>query len=194
MGGVLANPASKWPDTLGKIDFLRKYPYFLPCAVAASVAFSGFAIAFVGLREVHIPLSYFFIHGPIPHQSLPSAVARQQKRTGPATETDPLLAVECPAPAPAEEADPVLPLRQLLTRPVCIALLTNGLLCFCDMGYAALAPLVCPKFSPRVQSTHNVRYTHRLLEWAALGSRKCNQPPCLISTQHLDVGHTTLDS
>jgi hypothetical protein len=53
MGGVLANAAAKWPDTLGKIELFRNYPYFLPCAVAANIALVSFPFAFVGLREVH---------------------------------------------------------------------------------------------------------------------------------------------
>jgi hypothetical protein len=60
MGGTLANAASKWPDTLGKIELLRMHPYFLPCAVAASVAFTSFVFAFVGLREVCTP-SFFLL-------------------------------------------------------------------------------------------------------------------------------------
>ncbi|KAJ6557545.1 major facilitator superfamily multidrug-resistance, DHA1 sub-family [Mycena capillaripes] len=123
MGGVLANPAQRWPDTLGKIELLRIHPYFLPCAVAASIAFMSFAFAFVGLRE-----------------TLPSAVRRARNLTnGPTTEADPLLPAENSAEA---STDTVLPLRQLLTRPVRIAMLNHGLLCFCDMAYDALIPLV----------------------------------------------------
>lgn len=36
----------------------------------------------------------------------------------------------------------VPPLRDLLTRPVFIALLNYGLLAFCDMSYESLLPLV----------------------------------------------------
>ncbi|KAJ7679391.1 major facilitator superfamily multidrug-resistance, DHA1 sub-family [Mycena polygramma] len=124
IGGVLANPATKWPDTLGRIQLLRSHPYFLPCAVSASIAFLSFIFAFVGLRE-----------------TLPSAVERaRKKKNGPPAETDPLLPDHNAAvPAPAE---PVLPLRKLLTRPVRIALLNHGLLCFGDMAYDALLPLV----------------------------------------------------
>ncbi|KAJ7159094.1 major facilitator superfamily multidrug-resistance, DHA1 sub-family [Mycena crocata] len=123
MGGVLANAGTKWPDTLGKIAFLREHPYFLPCAVASGIALSSFGFAFVGLQE-----------------TLPSSVARQRRNkiTTPATETAPLLAqVETP-----DEQDIVPPFRELLTRPVLIAMLNQGLLAFCDMCYDALLPLV----------------------------------------------------
>ncbi|KAJ6563883.1 hypothetical protein B0H19DRAFT_1258409 [Mycena capillaripes] len=117
MGGVLSNlaifsnPAQKWPDSLGKIALLRIYPYFLPCAVAARIAFTSFAFAFVGLRE-----------------TLPSAFRRGRTMNGRAAEVDPLLPVENAAEDPV---DVVLPLGELLTRPVSIALLNHGLLSFC---------------------------------------------------------------
>ncbi|KAF8190229.1 major facilitator superfamily multidrug-resistance, DHA1 sub-family [Mycena galopus ATCC 62051] len=126
MGGVLASPAVKWPDTLGKIALLRRHPYFLPCAVAASVAFASFAFAFLGLRE-----------------TLPSAVERAQKKrkNQVSTETDPLLPGENATSAPPN-SDAVPPLRELLTRKVNIALLNHAILCFCDMAYDSLIPLI----------------------------------------------------
>jgi hypothetical protein len=54
MGGMLADPATKWPSTLGKIKLLRQHPYLLPCAVAASIALLTFVVAFIGLKEVCI--------------------------------------------------------------------------------------------------------------------------------------------
>ncbi|KAF7337175.1 MFS domain-containing protein [Mycena venus] len=126
IGGVLANPAVKWPGTLGKIGLLRNHPYFLPCAVAASVAFASFALAFLGLRE-----------------TLPSAVERPKKAKNTApTETDPLLPASENAVPAAANPDTVPPLRELLTRNVRIALLNHVLLSFCDMAHDSMVPLV----------------------------------------------------
>ncbi|KAJ7263660.1 major facilitator superfamily multidrug-resistance, DHA1 sub-family [Mycena haematopus] len=124
IGGVLANPAAKWPDTLGKIALLRVHPYFLPCSVASAVAFASFVFAFLGLRE-----------------TLPSAVerAKNKRNNQHPAETDPLLSEEDAAVAPPE---PVPPLRELLTRDVRIALLNHSLLCFSDMAFGALIPLM----------------------------------------------------
>ncbi|KAJ7671519.1 major facilitator superfamily domain-containing protein [Mycena polygramma] len=115
IGGLLADPATKWPNTWGKIEILREHPYLLPCAVAASVALFSFVLALVGLNE-----------------TLPS---RRRKDPDPA-ETDPLL----PA-APLEEHDAPPPVRDLLTRPILIALTNHGLLCLCHMANEALIPL-----------------------------------------------------
>ncbi|KAJ7675182.1 major facilitator superfamily domain-containing protein, partial [Mycena rosella] len=125
LGGVLANSEAKSSDTLGQIGLLRVHPYFLPCAVAASIAFASFVFAFLGLRE-----------------TLPSAVARQRKKQKLATETDPLLTVETTVPEPLDVPDTAPPLRELLSRPVCIALLNSGLLAFCEMANESLQPLV----------------------------------------------------
>ncbi|KAJ7917762.1 major facilitator superfamily domain-containing protein [Mycena leptocephala] len=98
MGGTLANAASKWPDTLGKIELLRMHPYFLPCAVAASVAFTSFVFA--------DEYNYRY-----------KCLRLNTSRHG-------------------------SPLRELFTRDVRIALLNHALLCFCDMAYDSLIPLV----------------------------------------------------
>ncbi|KAF7376965.1 MFS domain-containing protein [Mycena sanguinolenta] len=126
MGGFLVNPATKWPDSLGKIELLRIHPYFLPCAVAASVAFAAFMFAFIGLRE-----------------TLPSAVERERKKRNREvpTETDPLLGMDNQTPT-STNSDVVPPFRELFTRDVRIALLNHALLCFCDMAYDSLIPLV----------------------------------------------------
>lgn len=76
-------------------------------------------------------------------QTLPSAVAReQQNKKRFATETDPLLGAGNTVSVPSDAPATVPPLRDLLTRPVFIALLNYGLLAFCDMSYESLLPLV----------------------------------------------------
>ncbi|KAF8813373.1 hypothetical protein BYT27DRAFT_7250910 [Phlegmacium glaucopus] len=64
IGGVLSNPAARWPDTLGQIHYLRQHPYFLPCATSGSLAFAAFIISFFGLKET-LPLP---VAAPEQHQ------------------------------------------------------------------------------------------------------------------------------
>ena len=38
---AVENPAKKWPGVFEKVPLFVKYPYLLPCCVAASVTFTG---------------------------------------------------------------------------------------------------------------------------------------------------------
>ncbi|KAJ7352311.1 major facilitator superfamily domain-containing protein [Mycena albidolilacea] len=124
IGGTLANPAVRYPDSLGKIYILREFPYFLPCAAAGALAFCAFVVGSLGLKE-----------------TLPSAIARKKKaREG--TEVEPLLSDTSDSVPSDTAVDAVPPLRALFIRPVFIALLNHGFLCFCQMSYDVLVPLV----------------------------------------------------
>ncbi|CAK5270741.1 unnamed protein product [Mycena citricolor] len=128
IGGTLVDAAKKWPDTFGKIEYIRNHPYFLPCAVATAISFFVFGIAFVGLKE-----------------TLPSALRKSRaSKTIPSpipNETDPLLA-SAPEPTPVDQEGELLPVSQLFTKPVRVALLNIGLLAFCEMSSSALLPLM----------------------------------------------------
>ncbi|KAH7920186.1 major facilitator superfamily MFS-1 [Leucogyrophana mollusca] len=41
IGGSFETPAEKWPDVFAHVPLLVQYPYLLPCAVAASITFTG---------------------------------------------------------------------------------------------------------------------------------------------------------
>ncbi|KAJ7433081.1 hypothetical protein B0H11DRAFT_1939824 [Mycena galericulata] len=76
-------------------------------------------------------------------ETLPSAVARaKSKRRASPRETDPLLSTVESADFPETEPTAPDPLRQLITRPVLIAVLNHAFLNFCSMSYDALVPLV----------------------------------------------------
>ncbi|KAJ7470767.1 major facilitator superfamily domain-containing protein [Mycena latifolia] len=124
IGGTFAEPAARYPDTLGKIQILRKYPYLLPCAIAGALAFCAFVFGFFGLKE-----------------TLPSAIARQKKAQR-GTEAEPLLSGSGASPQADASVDDIPPLRALFVRPVLIALLNHAFLCFCQMSFDVLTPLV----------------------------------------------------
>ncbi|KAJ7220227.1 major facilitator superfamily domain-containing protein [Mycena pura] len=123
IGGTLANPAIRYPDTLGKIHLLREFPYLLPCATVGTLAFCAFILGFFGLKE-----------------TLPAAIAKQ-KKVQQGTETEPLLA-DRQAVAPADPPSEPPPLRDLFTRPVIISLSNHAFLCFCQMSFDVMIPLV----------------------------------------------------
>ncbi|KAF9052457.1 hypothetical protein BDZ89DRAFT_1107678 [Hymenopellis radicata] len=64
LGGVLANPAERWPSTFGKLALFQEYPYLLPCGVAAMLSLSIFITNYGWLfflsmgYTVLIPLMY----------------------------------------------------------------------------------------------------------------------------------------
>lgn len=62
IGGVLSRPHDHWPETFTD-PFWLKYPYFLPCAVVATVAATIFVVTATVLKEVHnMHLPSFYLH------------------------------------------------------------------------------------------------------------------------------------
>ncbi|KAI0279262.1 MFS general substrate transporter [Russula aff. rugulosa BPL654] len=51
IGGSLSRPTERFPDTFGNSEFLKNYPYFLPCAVSATFSAFAWFLTFVFLRE-----------------------------------------------------------------------------------------------------------------------------------------------
>lgn len=56
IGGALSHPAERFPSVFGNNEFLRAYPYFLPCAIPASFTLICLVITYVYLKEVRIRL------------------------------------------------------------------------------------------------------------------------------------------
>jgi hypothetical protein len=52
IGGSLSRPAERFPGLFGESDFLKKYPYFLPCAVPATFTLVAWLVTFFFLEEV----------------------------------------------------------------------------------------------------------------------------------------------
>ncbi|KAF0387778.1 MFS general substrate transporter [Gigaspora margarita] len=50
-GGYLSNPVDRFPGIFGGCLFLKQFPYFLPCAVAAFIGLTGFIVGFFMLPE-----------------------------------------------------------------------------------------------------------------------------------------------
>ncbi|KAF8640233.1 hypothetical protein AX16_010129 [Volvariella volvacea WC 439] len=152
IGGIFARPAQRWPDTLGRIELFKEYPYLLPCAISSFLALISGIIASLSLKE-----------------TLPSAIKRHrrraEKRKSDSSAISPLLGnspersdsygsipgsdassatLEAnPAEIENEDAETLPPpLRDLLTRPAIIALSNYGFLAFSEMSLQVLMPLV----------------------------------------------------
>ncbi|TFK75575.1 MFS general substrate transporter, partial [Pluteus cervinus] len=152
LGGLLASPAVRWPDTFGRIELFRTYPYLLACGSAGLVAFVSYLLAQFGLKE-----------------TLPSIVARDERLRVdserapllstasepdygaiPASLDSPLLSrtpsesnyTEDSQSSSSSSDDQPLPFRALLIPRVLIPLSNYLFLCFTDMSIAVLRPLM----------------------------------------------------
>ncbi|KAF9062513.1 major facilitator superfamily domain-containing protein [Rhodocollybia butyracea] len=131
LGGILADPASRWPDIFGKFTFFQEYPWFLPCFTAGLLAFLAFLLSLWGLRE-----------------TLSTKVKQTYTEAAPLLHGNAEISTSYGLLQPNVEAS--LPLQQspptalsLLGDPkLRITILSMGLLSFTDMCYEALIPII----------------------------------------------------
>ncbi|GAW00782.1 major facilitator superfamily multidrug- dha1 sub-family [Lentinula edodes] len=128
IGGVLADPAARWPHIFGKFAFFQRNPWFLSCFAAGFFAFSAFLLSLWGIKE-----------------TLPNKVKRQHN-----SESEPLLSNDPETSqtygsvenreGPSERPPTT---RALLTdSKLRITLLSMAFLAFTDMSYQVLIPLI----------------------------------------------------
>ena len=53
IGGSLSKPAERFPHLFGGSNFLKKYPYILPCSVPATYTLVAWLVTFFFLKEVN---------------------------------------------------------------------------------------------------------------------------------------------
>jgi len=118
VGGALSRPAERYPYTFGNSEFLKKYPYFLPCAVSATFSALAWVLALVFLKEtVSSPMT---IRSLLTKKSNPSPSVR---------------VVEI------DEAERPYPLRRLMTRQVLLSVSNYATLSLVDITFRAIQPL-----------------------------------------------------
>ena len=59
LGGMLSNPYERFPNTFGRFEFWKTYPYALPCFCVAFYCMFSFFLAYFFLNEVRSPFSPF---------------------------------------------------------------------------------------------------------------------------------------
>jgi len=135
IGGMLSRPADRFPTLFGNSEFLKKYPYFLPCAVPATLSVIAWGLTFLFLKETvasPTPIREFLgfkketvelttQQAEIPEETTSTPVAQRSK--GPS------------------EAEKPLPLRALLTRRVIIAAGNYASLSLVDISFRAIQPV-----------------------------------------------------
>ncbi|KAF7375253.1 Major facilitator superfamily multidrug-resistance DHA1 sub-family [Mycena sanguinolenta] len=128
IGGSLARPADRFPDLFGDNQFLRKYPYFLPCAVPATFSLVAWAVTFLFLEETAVGPSVL---------SIPPLF----RRKGDIDTAKREFVVEDGTPALERIEEPVPPLRALLIPPVIVAAGNYALLSLVDISLRAIHPV-----------------------------------------------------
>ncbi|KAJ2916848.1 hypothetical protein MD484_g3553, partial [Candolleomyces efflorescens] len=132
LGGSLANPADKYPILFG-YQFLRDFPYFLPCLSAGLISFATAVTAAIFLKETHPDRQP---HAPGEHlpsyRSLNFALAIPERRK--------------------------LTLGQLLSIPIIRSLSISGAsLCFTATAFDAVFVLFCYTSIPNGGLNFSVR-------------------------------------
>ncbi|KAG1841299.1 major facilitator superfamily domain-containing protein [Suillus subalutaceus] len=123
IGGQLARPADRFPNIFGGSEFLKKYPYFLPCAVPATVSALTWVVIFLYLKETTTP------------QINISQLLSWKKR-----KTVPLPALE-PPPVLSSISDKPVPIRALFVRRVLIATGSYASIALIDIAFRTVQPV-----------------------------------------------------
>lgn len=118
MGGILARPQDRWPNLFAG-QFWATYPYFLPCAIAASVVFVSFMFVFL----------------------LEETLATKRERNKPCDTTGNQPLEESRSNESPSENMANVPLRLLLIPSIIVPLANQTLLAFLDICIFALLPL-----------------------------------------------------
>ncbi|KAI0370487.1 major facilitator MFS-1 [Pilatotrama ljubarskyi] len=131
VGGTFESPAKKWPGVFANIPLFVKYPYLLPCCVAASVTFTGSVLSLFlgpdcGPREGAIRLPPEKLTSIPEEESRPSTPHLEEpesrsmygsirrKVSGYFSKRTPERAEA--SPGPSQPAEPALPLVETPTR------------------------------------------------------------------------------
>ncbi|KAG6876999.1 hypothetical protein C0993_011152 [Termitomyces sp. T159_Od127] len=130
IGGSLARPAERFPKLFGNNEFLKNYPYFLPCAVPATYAAVAWLITWLFLKETlksPTSISHLFKF-------------RRDQVTLPAKGAGSQEPLDVQGQDLHDEERP-LPLRGLLTSRVLLAAGNYASLSLVDIAFRAIQPL-----------------------------------------------------
>lgn len=128
IGGSLSKPVERFPSLFGHNEFLKKYPYFLACAVPATYSACAWLVTYLLLEET--------VKHPVTIKSLFGI--GKEKKPNRATSSDSVSTL-C-GNGEGDEGKP-LSLRSLMTFRVIIAAANYAFLSLLDIAFRALQPL-----------------------------------------------------
>ena len=130
----------RFPDLFGQNEFLKEYPYFLPCAVPATFSLIAWLVTFFFLEEtLHAPISISRLlnittgrKNPNLHNAIGSTDASVAAIPGPNVQ---IVNDDC------LEAERPPPLRSLLTTRVLISAGNYASLSLVEIAFRAIQPV-----------------------------------------------------
>ncbi|KAJ7236260.1 major facilitator superfamily multidrug-resistance, DHA1 sub-family [Mycena haematopus] len=128
IGGSLAQPAERFPDIFGNNQFLRKYPYFLPCAVPATFSLIAWTVTLLFLKETAVGPSVLSLPRLFRHKDDVDTIKRE-------------IVLEDGTPCLQRTQEPVPSLRSLLIPPVIMAASNYAFLSLVDIALRAIHPV-----------------------------------------------------
>ncbi|KAG2145349.1 major facilitator superfamily domain-containing protein [Suillus bovinus] len=144
IGGVLSDPAAKWPNVVGRYPLFHRYPYFLPCIVAASVSTFSWFISLVFLKESRRGSA--FRNGSVSHSddTVVRAVTIHDKPADTQIDIPPHMLddAEISVPVSSSIESSRTDFRAILIPSIIIPVLHYGLLSFVDQCMLVLMPLM----------------------------------------------------
>lgn len=144
IGGSLSRPAERFPRLFGNKEFFKNYPYFLPCAVPATLSAVAWVVTYFFLEEtVRSPkpvAQYFGFKHKQENITLPTWNGIDETEDSPFVDTAPSMANSVPTINSLPGENP-LPFRSILTRPVIIAAGNYAFLSLMDIAFRAIQPL-----------------------------------------------------
>ncbi|KAF9522055.1 member of major facilitator superfamily multidrug-resistance, DHA1 sub-family [Crepidotus variabilis] len=133
IGGILARPAERFPRLFGNSEFLKKFPYFLPCAIPATSTALTFVLALFCLKETFPnpqPISNFLrFWGKSNERDLRTNTFENTSNDAVALSNN------------RSDEDSPLPLRQVLTYKVVLAAINYAAISLIEIALRAVQPL-----------------------------------------------------
>ncbi|KAF9048269.1 MFS general substrate transporter [Hymenopellis radicata] len=119
IGGALSRPAEQFPELFGNSEFLKEYPYFLPCAIPATFSAIAWGVTYLFLKET----------------ARNTTSVRSLLKRAPSSETTTKTST------PEDDEEKALPLRSLLIPKVVIAGGNYAMLSLLDISFRAIQPV-----------------------------------------------------
>jgi hypothetical protein len=140
IGGALVHPVEHYPGLFGNSPFLKRYPYFLPCAVSGTFALFAWFLAFTCLKET-IPSPMSLAQLLKLRRATPNLIMQNVVQGADLSVTEDVTTSVRSENAASQEDNKPLPLRALLTRDVIVAGGNYALLSILDIMFRGIHPL-----------------------------------------------------